>query len=122
MIDPAPPAIAMTPRQLHHAKGHDPGRIDMARQQAVEKRVSDYIQSSFSFITVPANEKEQRLRLEARLISTISFCETCRPSETWLGRFCPKEKIQKSGPWLVNELYRQPSSADEFDALHGLYA
>jgi hypothetical protein len=92
----------------------------MARQQAVERRVSDYIQSSFSFITVPAGEREQRLRLEARLISTISLCETCRPSIAWLGRFSPKEKIQKFDLWLVNELYRQPLSADEFDALQGL--
>ena len=102
------------------SKDQHSGRIDMVRQQSVERRVSDYIQSSFSFVAVPVDDKEQRLRLESRLISTVSLCETCRPSKTWLGRFSPKEKIQKSGLWLVNELYRQPLSTDEFDALRGL--
>jgi hypothetical protein len=99
------------------AKDQHSGRVDMARQQAIERRVSAYIQASFSFVAVPADEKEQRLRLESRLISTISLCETCRPSTTWLGRFSPKEKIQKSGLWLVNELYGQPLSNEEFSEL-----
>lgn len=102
------------------AKEQHSGHIDMARQQAVEKRVSDYIQASFSFVVVPADKKEQRLRLESRLISTISLCETCRPSTSWLGRFSPKEKIQESGLWLVNQLYRQPLSTEEFNTLQGL--
>jgi hypothetical protein len=102
------------------AKDQYSGRVDMARQQAIERRVSDYIQSSFSFVAVPADEKEQRLRIEARLISTISFCETCRPSTSWLGRFSPKEKIKKSGLWLVNELYGQSLSNEEFSELKDL--
>ena len=92
----------------------------MARQQAIERRVSDYIQSSFSFVAVPADEKGQRLQLEARLISTISLCEACRPSTSWLGRFSPKEKIQESGLWLVNELYGQSLSNEEFNELKDL--
>ena len=102
------------------AKEQHSGRVDIARQQAIERRVSDYIQTSFSFVSVPADEKEQRLRLEAPLISTISLCETCRPSTAWLGRFSPKEKIQKSGLWLVNELYGQPLSNEEFSKLRDL--
>jgi hypothetical protein len=102
------------------AKEQHSGRVDMARQQTIERRVSDYIQTSFSFVTVPADEKEQRLRLEARLISTISLCETCRPSTAWLGRFSPKEKIGKSGLWLVNELYGQPLSNEELSELKDL--
>ena len=101
-------------------KDQHSGVIDMSRQKAVEKSVSDYIQSSFSFVVVPVHEKEQRLRLESRLISTISLCETCRPSVSWLGLLSPKEKIRKSGLWLVNELYGQPLSGEEFSELRGL--
>jgi hypothetical protein len=102
------------------AKEQHSGHVDMTRQQIVERRVSDYIQSSFRFVVVPVDEKKRRLRLESRLISTISLCETCRPSLDWLGRFSPKEKIKKSGLWLVNELYRQPLSSLEFNELKGI--
>jgi hypothetical protein len=96
------------------------GRIDIKRQKAIERRVSDYIQSSFSFVVLRVDDKHQRLRLESRLISTLSLCETCRPSPAWLGLFSPKEKIRESGLWLVNELYRQPLSSKEFRELRCL--
>ena len=102
------------------AKDRHFARIDMSRQRGVEKRVSDYIQSSFSFAVVPVTEKEQRLQLEARLISTISLCELCRPSSVWLGQFSPREKIRNSGLWLVNELYGEPLSRRDFSSLQSL--
>jgi hypothetical protein len=92
----------------------------MNLQKATEKRVSDYIQSSFSFVVAPVNEKVQRLQLESRLISTISLCEICQPSSVWLGQFSPKEKIRQSGLWLVNELYAAPLSREDFNGLQGL--
>ena len=51
--------------------------------------------------------KAQRLELESKIISTVSWCDECFPSNTWLGAHSPKEKIRKSGLWLVNELYKQ---------------
>jgi hypothetical protein len=99
------------------AKDHYSGRIDISRQRAIEKRVSDYIQSSFRFVVTPVNEKEQRLRIESRIISTVSLCDACQPSAAWLGQFSPKEKIRKSGLWLVNELYGEPLSREDFMAL-----
>jgi hypothetical protein len=102
------------------AKDLHSDRIDMARQQTVERNVSYYIRSNFSFAVLHADEKEQRLRLESRLISTISLCEKCQPSKTWLGLFSPKEKIRHSGLWLVNELYRQPLSGEDLIELRSL--
>jgi len=99
------------------AKDYHSARIDMNRQNAIEKRVSDYIQLSFSFVVTPVNEREQRLRLESRLISTLSHCEICQPSSVWLGQFSPKEKIRQSGLWLVNELYGEPLSREDFNCL-----
>jgi hypothetical protein len=109
--------LDLTSRQ---AKVKYAGRIDIERQKAVEKRVSDYIQSSFSFVVLRVDDRHQRLRLESRLISTLSLCETCQPSPAWLGLFSPKEKIRESGLWLVNELYRQPLSGEEFRELRRL--
>ena len=102
------------------AKDQHSGRIDMNRQKAIEKRVSDYIQSNFRFVVAPVNEKEQRLRIESRLISTVSLCDTCQPSAAWLGQFSPKQKIRESGLWLVNELYGEPLSRENFNELKSL--
>ena len=44
----------------------------------------------------------------------------CKPSENWLGLFSPKEKIRKGGLWLVNELYKEPLSEDDFKRLKEL--
>jgi len=95
------------------------GGIDTNRQAAIEKSVSDYIRDHFSFVFVRVDEKVERLRLEARLISTVSLCEACRPSAQWLGRFSPKAKICESGLWLVNELYKEPLSVGDLEQLTG---
>lgn len=87
------------------------------RQQQIERDVSRYIQTHFSFGVVEVQEKAERLRIESRIISTVSLCSVCTPSPVWLGLSSPKAKIRESGLWLVNELYKQPLSAEEFSGL-----
>ncbi len=89
-------------------------QIDQKKQKQVEYRVSEYIQSHFWFVVFPVPQKEDRLILESRIISTVSLCPSCRPSPYWLGLFSPKEKIRESGLWIVNELYKQPLTQLEF--------
>lgn len=79
----------------------------------IEKKISEYIQENFSFAVIEVGEKEDRLRLESRLISEVSLCDECVPSDKWIGRYSPKVKIQESGLWLVNELYKERFSEDE---------
>lgn len=86
--------------------------IDFAYQKNIEAQVSEYIQSNFTFCAFEVNNKEERLDVESKIISTVSWCEACKPTKDWLGNYSPKEKIVKSGLWLVNELYKTP-----FDAL-----
>jgi hypothetical protein len=100
--------------KLQHA------HVDINRQREIEKRVSQYIQSNFSFVVLRIDDKQQRLRLESRLITTVSLCETCRASPGWLGLFSPKDKIRTCGLWLVNELYKQPLSNDDVTELQRL--
>jgi len=92
-------------------------QIDHEKQKQVEHQVSDYIQSHFWFVVFPVPQKENRLILESRIISTVSLCPSCRPSPNWLGLFSPKEKIRESGLWIVNELYKQPLTQLEFENL-----
>jgi hypothetical protein len=108
--------LDLTSRQAKLQNAH----VDLSRQRETEKRVSEYIQSNFSFAAVRIDNKQQRLRTESRLISTISLCDTCRPSAGWLGLFSPKEKIRTGGLWLVNELYKQPLSDDDVTELQRL--
>jgi hypothetical protein len=91
--------------------------IDLGRQRAIERTVSEYIREHFSFAVVRVDEKAERLRLEAKMISTVSLCDDCKPSGHWLGLSSPKEKIRKCGLWLVNELYKEPLSIGDLDRL-----
>ena len=107
----------LTTRKAKDAQGH---LIDRNKQKEVERQVTAYIQDHFSFVVFEVAEKERRLRLEARIISTVSWCDACRPSAHWLGLHSPKAKIRQSGLWLVNELYKEPLSEEEFIELHSL--
>ena len=84
--------------------------IDKEKLKAIEVKVTDYIQRSFSFVVAPIQDKNMRLMIESKLISTVSWCNSCQSSPAWLGQHSPKEKIQRSGLWLVNELYKEPMS------------
>ena len=80
---------------------------DAAKRRAVEAAVTTYLQTHFRFVVFTVDDKDTRLDLESRIISTVSRCDECRPSDRWLGLSSPKEKIRQSGLWLVNELYKE---------------
>jgi hypothetical protein len=82
--------------------------LDREKQAAVEKEVSLYIREAFSFVAFEVAEKAERLDQESKIISTVSLCDECGPSDHWLGLYSPKAKIRESGLWLVNELYKVP--------------
>ncbi|HOD54771.1 MAG TPA: hypothetical protein PKJ08_09610, partial [Candidatus Cloacimonadota bacterium] len=80
-------------------------KIDFTYQKNIEQQVSQYIRNHFSFVVFEEKSKEERLDLEAKIISTVSNCQECNSSPKWLGKHSPKDKIRESGLWLVNELY-----------------
>ncbi len=94
--------------------------IDPAKQQDVERRVTEYIRSHFSFVVFQIDEQQRRLDSEKKLISTVSLCDECEPSANWLGLHSPKLEIRQSGLWQTNELYKQPFTANEFEKLRAL--
>lgn len=101
----------------HDAKIKHMQGIDREKQRQVEKRVTEYIQQSFRFAVFNVVSKEERLKWESRIISTVSWCTECGPSSKWLGLYSPKEKIREGGLWIVNELYKQPLSEAELEEL-----
>ena len=94
--------------------------VDFDKQGEVEKDVSRFIQNNFSFIILEINNKEKRLELESKIISTISLCKDCKASKSWLGLSSPKEKIRESSLWLVNELYKEGLSEEDMEELEKL--
>ncbi len=97
--------LDMTAFAARKADGH---RIDAVKQQAIEQKVTQYLRDNFSFAVVAIGDTIKRLQMESKIISTLSLCEECVPSQKWLGNKSPKEKIRESGLWLVNELYKTP--------------
>jgi hypothetical protein len=81
-------------------------KIDLNRLAEVENKVTEYIQKHFQLCVIEVKEKADRLELESKIISTISRCDECKPSASWLGLQSPREKIRESGLWLTNELYK----------------
>jgi len=102
--------IDLTSRKAKEKYAH---LIDFEKQNEIEKKVTEYIQNNFSFVVFQVENKERRLRLESKIISTISLCRECFSSKDWLGLFSPERKIRESGLWLVNELYKEPLSDDD---------
>lgn len=89
--------------------------LDIETQRQIEQEVSQYIQENFSFTVFKVSSKEQRLDLESKIISSISLCNECKPTDDWLGNSSPVDKIRKSGLWLVQGLYKQPLELEELN-------
>jgi hypothetical protein len=96
--------------------------LDVAKKEATEKEVSNHIKSNMSFVVFEVQEKEERLSLESKIISSISLCKECGASDYWLGNYSTKDKIKESGLWLVNELYKEPLNISDIEKIKKLCA
>lgn len=101
-------------KELHGSK------INVSKQKQIEEEISDYMRKNFFFVVIQVDDKNERLDLESKLISTVSLCQKCGPSQKWLGNHSPKEKIKEGGLWLVNELYKEPLSMKDLTRLQQL--
>ena len=89
--------------------------IDPKKQSQVENKVSSYMKHNLSFAVIPLEEKLKRLELEAKMISTVSHCDRCHPSEDWLGLYSPVWAIRKSGLWLTQHLNGSIVTSEDLD-------
>ena len=87
------------------------------RINEIEKRVTKYIRGNISFVVFQIDDKDKRLELESKIISTVSLCDECKPSQNWFGLSSPEEKIRKNGLWLVNKLRKSPLSEKDLKEL-----
>jgi len=94
--------------------------VDFNKQKTVEAQVTNHLQTNLSFVVLRLDSKDDRLMFESRIISTVSLCDECNPSNSWLGLSSPKQKIRESGLWLVNELYKEPLTVNELADIKSL--
>jgi hypothetical protein len=87
--------------------------IDMEKQKKIENKVTKYIQDNFSFIVFKVDDKNNRLELESKIISTVSWCNECKQSDKWFGKYSPKNRIRESGLWQERELWKTPLNNEE---------
>ena len=109
--------IDLTTRDSRRKYQHN---IDLKKREDIEREVTKYIQKNFSFVVFKVDNKNSRLDLESKIISTISLCDGCIPSKTWFGNYSPKEKIRESGLWLVNKLYQESLTENDMSKLQNL--
>ena len=83
--------------------------------------MTDHMRRSFSFVVLALEREADRLHLESRLISTVSLCQDCGDSASWLGNTSPLAKIRESGLWQIQELYKERFSPVELDTFIGPY-
>jgi len=102
------------------AKERNLTRLDLNFEGQIEKRISDYIQGNLSFCVFQVDTKEQRLRWERKIVSTLAKSNELKSSNNWLGNHSTKEKIRESGLWQVNELYNDELTEQEFEDLRKL--
>lgn len=109
--------LDLTSREARRKQGPS---VDFKRQRAIEEAVTDRIRRTFSFVAFPVEDKDARFELKSRIISTLSLCDCCRPSEQWLGGCSPKSKIRESGLWLTQGLGKEPLSEYEISYLRAM--
>jgi hypothetical protein len=90
------------------------------RVQEIERMVTTRIQENFYFAVFKIAEQAKRLELESKIISTVSLCDGCPPSENWFGLLSPKNKIKESGLWLIQGLYKKQLSEDDYKLLEDI--
>lgn len=91
--------------------------LDLDFEREMEKKISSYIQTNFTFCTFQIDPKEERLFWERKITSTLARAADIEISKSWLGNYSPKDKIKKSGLWQVNELYHDCLTDSEIERL-----
>lgn len=92
-------------------------RLDAARQKAVEKAVTSYVNENLSFAVITVADRTVRLSLEKALIASVAQCPDCGSSSDWLGKFSPVEAIRTSGLWLKQHLRGETLTASQLEWL-----
>lgn len=83
---------------------HYKAQIDEVKELNLEKRITRHINSSITFTCIPINSREERLRFEEGILTTLNKASDFKPSQQWLGLNSPISNISKKGLWNAGGL------------------
>ena len=95
-------------------------QLNPAHEQQITQQAVAHIRNKISFVVFEVKTKEERLRLEKKIIATLSKAAKdgfIEPSENWLGNFSPDLKVRQSGLWQSQHLNEAPLTPQEFEEL-----
>lgn len=86
----------------------------------LERKISQYLRNNITFVCFPVENKEERMRLEEGIISTLNRHPCFGPSSNWLGLKSPTAEIVRSGLWNKQGLNSQPLTDGELSRIKWL--
>lgn len=83
----------------------------------IEAQVSHWLRESTCFRCFVVDDREERQRLESRLIALLSELPLGRPSGDWLGKYAYDGKIRRSGLWNSHHVFGALPTEEDFELL-----
>lgn len=80
---------------------------DISKEQEIESQITKLLSQRFFFRYLILEGERKRLGstgLESKLIGTVAACESCKSSQSWLGKYSSNSKISNGKLWLTNFL------------------
>jgi len=103
---------------LGHWEKQNEDSCDICRP--LESEVSEVIRQRFFIKCINIEDRDFRNYLERVIIRDLSHCPTCKPSETWLGRFAYNPKIRELGMWNSEFAFGPMAALDYLDQFESL--
>jgi len=104
--------------KIWNMKRHDAGaEYDSVKEAELERKITEYLREHISFVCFPVEEKEERLRLEEGLISTLQQDASFGPGANWLGLNSPEREIAASGLWNKHGLTGKILNLEELERI-----
>lgn len=94
--------------------------IDKERERQIENDITDYLTNNTYIICIEVKSKEDRLKYEGGLISSLHIDRKFDLPKQWLGLYSPKKEIRQSGLWCVMGLKDPPLTDKEFERINDL--
>jgi hypothetical protein len=80
---------------------------NIEKEKTIESQITELIRKRFyfRFISIEGQEKRMgKIGIESRLIETVTSCNLCKPTDSWLGKFSIKSQIKNGKLWLSQHL------------------
>jgi hypothetical protein len=97
---------------------------NIEKEKQIESEISKILCQRFSFRFIILEGQQKRIGkegVESRLIGTVTGCNVCKASDSWLGRFSPIDHIRNGKLWLSQYLIAEGiTEQDKEDIIHAI--